>query len=24
VESAMRGHVVAHAELVGTYQKKGR
>ncbi|HVO11837.1 MAG TPA: YbhB/YbcL family Raf kinase inhibitor-like protein [Vicinamibacteria bacterium] len=24
VESAMRGHVLAHAELVGTYQKKGR
>jgi Raf kinase inhibitor-like YbhB/YbcL family protein len=23
VEKAMQGHVVAHAELVGTYQKKG-
>jgi Raf kinase inhibitor-like YbhB/YbcL family protein len=22
VEAAMRGHVIAHAELVGTYQKK--
>jgi Raf kinase inhibitor-like YbhB/YbcL family protein len=24
VEAAMRGHVLAHAELVGTYQKAGR
>jgi len=24
VEAAMKGHVLAHAELVGTYQKKGR
>jgi Raf kinase inhibitor-like YbhB/YbcL family protein len=24
VEAAMKGHVLAHAELVGTYEKKGR
>lgn len=24
VEAAMRGHVLAHAELVGTYEKTGR
>ena len=24
VEAAMRGHVLGHAELVGTYEKKGR
>ena len=24
VEHAMRGHVLAHAELVGTYRKRGR
>jgi Raf kinase inhibitor-like YbhB/YbcL family protein len=24
VEAAMQGHVLAHAELVGTYQKAGR
>ena len=22
VEAAMKGHVIAHAELIGTYQKK--
>jgi hypothetical protein len=22
VEAAMQGHVIAHAELIGTYQKK--
>jgi len=22
VEAAMKGHVIAHAELMGTYQKK--
>ena len=24
VEAAMQGHVLAHAELVGTYQKAGQ
>lgn len=24
LEAAMRGHVLAHAELVGTYEKRGR
>ena len=24
VEAAMKGHVLAHAELVGTYEKTGR
>jgi Raf kinase inhibitor-like YbhB/YbcL family protein len=24
VEAAMKGHVLAHAELIGTYEKKGR
>jgi phosphatidylethanolamine-binding protein (PEBP) family uncharacterized protein len=24
VETAMKGHVLAHAELVGTYEKTGR
>ena len=24
LEAAMKGHVLAHGELIGTYQKKGR
>jgi len=24
IEAAMKGHVLAHAELIGTYEKKGR
>jgi hypothetical protein len=24
IEAAMKGHVLAHAELIGMYEKKGR